>query len=236
MADTIDWKALQAPFKAEDIEWRIQQSGLKNGKPWAQALAYVQARAIQQRLDDVISPAKWRNEFSKAPEGGILCGISIKVGDEWVTKWDGASNTEIEAVKGGLSGATKRAAVQWGIGRYLYKLETTFVEVTDARGQHYIAIKENKNDQQPKYRGYWNDPKLPSWALPTGTTTPPVKKLRQPSEDELHDLKSEINVELKILTVPEEKRGAYIKREFGFDPATLTVGQAREVLNKLRNA
>ena len=31
---------------------------------------------------------------------------------EWVTEWDGADNSQVEAVEGGLSGATKRAAVQ----------------------------------------------------------------------------------------------------------------------------
>ena len=39
---------------------------------------------------------------------------------EWIGKSDGADDSNIEAAKGGLSAALKRAAVQWGIARYLY--------------------------------------------------------------------------------------------------------------------
>ncbi|EAV6548469.1 recombinase, partial [Salmonella enterica] len=45
---------LDEPFAAEDIEWRIQQSGkTRDGKVWAMVLAYVTNRAIMKRLDDV---------------------------------------------------------------------------------------------------------------------------------------------------------------------------------------
>ena len=40
-------------------------------------LAYVTNRAIMERLDAVCEPQNWKNEFKPAPEGGILCGISI---------------------------------------------------------------------------------------------------------------------------------------------------------------
>ena len=157
----MDLSKLKDFFEPNDIEWRLQQCGkTKEGKIWGMALAYVTNRAIMNRLDEVCGPENWKNEFKAAPDGGILCGISIKVGDEWVTKWDGAENTDIEAVKGGLSSAMKRAAVQWGIGRYLYKL-----------GESWINSNENG-----AYRGKtkdgtifkWDAPNLPAWALPNG--------------------------------------------------------------------
>ena len=37
----------------------------------------------------------------------------------------------MEAIKGGLSNAMRRAAVQWGIGRYLYDLPQQWVPVDD---------------------------------------------------------------------------------------------------------
>ena len=99
-------------------------------------MAYLTSRAVQQRFDDVCGPGDWRNEFREGPGGGVLCGISVRVEradgtSEWVTKWDGADNSQVEAVKGGLSGATKRAAVQWGVGRYLYDLPATWVRLDD---------------------------------------------------------------------------------------------------------
>jgi hypothetical protein len=159
-----DFIALQDRFSSDELEWRLQQAGEKNGRIWAVCVPYVTNRAIQQRLDDVVGPGNWRNEFAKGPEGGVLCGISIRVGDEWVTKWDGAENTDIEGVKGGLSGAMKRAAVQWGIGRYLYGLEDCFAQVGE-RGKL-----RGRTKQGTDFR--WDPPRLPAWAVPETRPTP----------------------------------------------------------------
>lgn len=163
----MELETLKQPFAPEDIEWRVQRSGIKNKKGWAMVLAYVTNRAIMDRLDEVCTPAHWQNEYKDAPggEGGLLCGLSIEVApDKWVTKWDGAERTQVEAVKGGFSDSMKRAAVQWGIGRYLYNLETKFVQVNSNSGQHRISIKDK--DGKELLSGYWNDPALPAWALP----------------------------------------------------------------------
>lgn len=154
--------ALQKPFDPLDIQWRIQQAGVKNGKAWALVLAYVTNRAIQDRLDNTVGIDKWHNQYEEAPDGGVMCGLSIRFGSEWITKWDGAENTKVEAVKGGLSGAMKRAAVQWGIGRYLYNLESKFVELSTDKNngtQRYY-------DKDTKTTYYWQIPKIPSWAIP----------------------------------------------------------------------
>lgn len=163
----INFKALGECFHADEIEWRLQQAGDKNGKIWAISVPYVTNRAIMQRLDDVVGPANWKNEFAQGPEGGVLCGLSIKVDGEWVTKWDGAENTDIEGVKGGLSGAMKRAAVQWGIGRYLYGLDETFANVSD-NGKLRGKTKDGKPFK-------WDPPRLPDWALPGETKEEPAK-------------------------------------------------------------
>ena len=164
---------LSEPFSAADIEWRLQRAGKTAKGLWAMALAYVTNRAIMERLDTVCGPQNWRNEFKDAPGGGILCGLSVRVErleddetasyGEWVTKWDGADQTEIEAVKGGLSGAMKRAGVQWGIGRYLYNLDTGWADcyADKKAGQYQGKTKEGEWFS-------WNPPRLPNWALPDG--------------------------------------------------------------------
>lgn len=158
--DIMNFKALKAPFEPNDIEWRIQQSGsTKQKKPWAKVIPYVTNRAIQDRLDDVCTPPMWENKYRKAPDGGILCGISINYSGVWITKWDGAENTQIESVKGGLSGAMKRAAVQWGIGRYLYDLEEGWA-VFHEEGRYKAKIK------QLGQWFNWDPPPIPEWAIP----------------------------------------------------------------------
>lgn len=149
---------LRIPFPEEDIEWRIQQSGTSNGMPWALVLAYVTNRAIMDRLDEVVGPENWTNDFSQSPNGGVLCTLGIKIGDDWVYKTDGADNTEIEKVKGGLSNSMKRAGVQWGIGRYLYKLPVTFAKF-EPEGRFKARIQGNPHR--------WSPPKLGKEFLPT---------------------------------------------------------------------
>lgn len=168
-------KKLQAPFPAEDVEWRVGSSGKKaDGAMWAMVMPYITNRGVMNRLDEVFGAGGWQNKFEKAPEGGILCGISVKIGEEWVTKWDGAENTKEQsgmegtAVKGGLSGAQKRAAVQWGIGRYLYNLDSAFVKVLPSKqggASNYI------NSKKTGVQGYWATPQLPASALPAKDKT-----------------------------------------------------------------
>jgi hypothetical protein len=167
----MDFAKLQEPFDFFDIEWRVQQSGSGARGIWARVIPYVKNRAIMARLDAVCGPDGWRNEYAAGPVGGLLCGLSIKCGSEWVTKWDGAANTEVKDggkldddtnIKGGFSASMKRAAVQWGIGRYLYLLEAGYAQIVKADGRYYSKLKIGD-----KYESiYWNPPELPAWALP----------------------------------------------------------------------
>jgi len=171
-------KQLKQPFAPEHIEWRIQQSGSNPDrntgevKRWGLVLAYVTNRAIMDRLDEVFGIEGWCNEFIEAPSGGILCGITALTMEVPITKYDGAENTQVEAVKGGISNAMKRSAVQWGIGRYLYDLEATFVNMTEIKpptmkgyGVHY--------DKDSKKRCYWKHPELPAFARPSEPSKSP---------------------------------------------------------------
>lgn len=144
------FEKLLDPFPAKDIEWRAGATNADKTK--AMALAYITSRAVMNRLDEVVGPENWQDTYQPAPSGGIMCGLSIRVNDEWVTKYDGADNTDFEAVKGGFSDAFKRAAVKWGIGRYLYNLEGVWV-ACETRGKSVVL----------KY-----PPSLPAWALPEG--------------------------------------------------------------------
>ena len=158
---------LRIPFPEEDIEWRVQQQGLSNGLPWALVLAYVPNRAIMDRLDETVGPENWTNDFSQSPNGGVLCTLGVRVEDSWVFKTDGADNTEVERVKGGLSNAMKRAGVQWGIGRYLYKLPTTFATF-NASGSRKTRIEGDP------YK--WSPPRLTEEFLPPVKTETKIKK------------------------------------------------------------
>ncbi len=156
---------LRAPFAPEDIDWRVGQATRDETK--VSALAYLTARAVQQRLYEEFGPYGWATKYVEGPDGGVVCELSCKSPDgEWVTKADGATNTDFEAVKGGLSSALKRAAVHWGIGRYLYDLPMVWCHLKP-KGQVYHRTKSGK-------AMYWDAPKLPGWAMPKPQTAAPA--------------------------------------------------------------
>ena len=148
---------LTRPFAPEDLEWRLQrtyddkQSGGKRGI----AVPYVTNRAIMSRLDDVVGPDGWYNEYkpwhSDGKKNAQICGISIYFPERgFITKWDGAEDSDIEPVKGGLSDSMKRAAVQWGIGRMLYSMDVVFVDV-EQRGNSWVIKRTERSKLDKAY-------------------------------------------------------------------------------------
>jgi len=90
---------LTAKIKPHEIQWRVQSKG--NGK--TTVVPYLTNRCVMERFDEQFGATE-----------------SVNVDGNWVTKYDGADETNIEATKGGFSDSMKRAAVQWGLGRDLY--------------------------------------------------------------------------------------------------------------------
>ena len=163
---------LRAYFAPQELEWRIQSSSFNGDYPWAMALAYINNRAVETRLDNACGIGNWQNDFRELHSGGYQCGIGIRVvGTDWVWKWDASDKTQVEPVKGGHSGAMKRAAQQWEIGRYLYYFPTCFVQIRLAgnercpEGWHSAYVKRNRNDKDG-VKCYWETPMVPDWAMP----------------------------------------------------------------------
>lgn len=113
------------PLLPHEIEWKIAANSKpdKNGITKSTIVPYIDNRAVMNRLDAAFGAMGWKSEFHQL-SGGFLCTIFIRIDGEWVGKSDGASSTDIEPIKGGISDAMKRAAHQWGIGRELYSYPT----------------------------------------------------------------------------------------------------------------
>jgi len=130
---------LHAPFPPNEIEWRVGST--KPDKSKGLALAYLTARHVMERLDEVCGAANWQDRYEFHGKRTI-CYLSVRVGDEWVTKADGAGDSDVEAEKGAISDALKRAAVKWGVGRYLYDLGNTWVDLEPAGNSYKIKAAE----------------------------------------------------------------------------------------------
>jgi hypothetical protein len=149
-------RALAAPF--EPTEVRFKPAVVSGNR--ALALAYVDARVIQDRLDDVLGVEGWQDDYECLPDGSVVCRLRLRLGEEWVTKVDVGGPSEQpdggDRLKAAFSDALKRAAVKFGIGRYLYRLPAQWVEY------------------DPRKKQIVEKPQLPAFALPRKKAEPPA--------------------------------------------------------------
>lgn len=122
------FNALHAPFDEKLISFRV---GPRNrDKTSGMPLAYIDARDVMERLDTVVGAENWTDQYHGAGSA-IVCELRIRLPDgEWLMKSDAASAESgdgggdggggIDAGKSAVSNAFKRAAVKFGVGRYLY--------------------------------------------------------------------------------------------------------------------
>lgn len=150
---------LTASIASEEIEWRIASA--RNGK--THILPYITNRCVMDRFDEAFGWDGWMNEVQETSRG-FICTIKVLIDMDgqpfWISKSDGASETKVEAFKGGISDSMKRCAVQYGLGRELYEYPKVYIE-----GEH-------------KYIPNWVNQRL----------TDLVKWFNNKSEDEQRDV------------------------------------------------
>lgn len=123
----MDIKKLREPLSIDQIDFRVQSI---NRGGYATILAYKDARADQQRLDDVVGPLGWMREHK---DGNRNCVVSIWCDEkkQWVSKEDTGTESNTEKEKGLASDSFKRACFNWGIGRELYDYPAISVKLRD---------------------------------------------------------------------------------------------------------
>lgn len=133
MTDQEMFDELCEPFAVELVDWRVGPTNARSNGGVAtkgQALAYIDARAVMDRFDSACGFARWQCNYDQITSKTVVCNIGVRThSGEWVWKSDGAGETDMEAEKGALSDAFKRAAVRFGVGRYLYEIEAPWIEL-----------------------------------------------------------------------------------------------------------
>lgn len=108
--------ALAAPFELHEVKVRSQTG---------RQLHYITARTAMNRLDNVLGPENWWDEYVPG-ENSVLCKLTIRLPDgSLLTKADAGGYAGMadsgDDDKSGYSDAFKRAAVKFGVARYLYR-------------------------------------------------------------------------------------------------------------------
>ena len=168
------------------------------------ALFYLDAREVEKVLDNVLGPENWASNLTPitSQQGfhGFICSLTVYMPNgKMVTKSDAGEPSKVASVKGAASDALKRAAVQFGVGRYLYYIPNQFYPLTE-------------------YGTFQTEPQLPSWAMPNQNLENWEEiaiKEYDPSKDidldELADLDFTDKEAKEILQSSQEKRKEIIK-------------------------
>jgi hypothetical protein len=147
-------RQLQAPFHPKDVKFKPQAA--KGNR--CLAVCYIDARLVADRLDDVLGVDGWSDNYTVLADGSVLCHLTIVRDGAKTTKCDVGSPSEQpdagDRLKAAFSDAFKRAAIKFGIGRYLYRVPPQWVD--------YDPVKK-----------LLSVPQMPAWALPD-------KKLPEP--------------------------------------------------------
>jgi hypothetical protein len=154
--------ALEEPFDPQEIKWRVTNT--TSDRRRGHVIAYADPRAYTDRLNALFTVRGWTREYSiqviqnfeRMERGNSAARISGKIvvackvtidglgahsglGEEWADNENAATAAEAQAFK--------RACACFGLGRYLYDLAGSWVDL------------DEKKQSLSK-------PKFPEWALP----------------------------------------------------------------------
>ena len=154
--------ALEVPFDASQIEWRVTNT-TKNGQPIrGQVVPYADQRAYTDRLNALFTPAGWTRKYSIHTSANferskdqkivakvmVTCEVTVfglgshsATGEEWADDDNAVTSAEAQSFK--------RACACLGLGRYLYYFTGTWVDLDERK--------------RPK-----TVPQLAGWATPAG--------------------------------------------------------------------
>lgn len=132
--ELIDLKLLK---KTLPYKWRVQSINDFT----AVCVAYIDSRDVQDLLDEVCGCENWQSDY-KEVKGNVYAGVGINISGQWVWKWDCGTESKMDAEKGEASDSFKRAAVKWGVGRFLYSLEIKKLKVIKYKDKNYPLNEE----------------------------------------------------------------------------------------------
>jgi hypothetical protein len=154
--------ALEVPFDAWQIEWRVMNTTKGQQPARGQVVPYADQRAYTDRLNALFTPAGWTRKYTIHTSANferskdqkiaakvlVTCELAIfglgshsATGEEWADRDNSCTAAEAQAFK--------RSCACFGLGRYLYYFTGTWVDLDDRK--------------RPK-----SVPQLAGWATPAG--------------------------------------------------------------------
>lgn len=151
-------RKLAEPFDPALVQFRVADFSRAAPNARVEVLAYVDERAVGERLDRVVGPGNWCFDYEpltiekvalKKDKPAVTAIVLAKgiLTIAGVSKSDVGEYSQISPSKGCVSDCFGRAAVKWGMGRELYRLGKLYADL-DASKQLTAA---EKNRIRKKY-------------------------------------------------------------------------------------
>ena len=125
-------KELSKPFDPKEVGLKVQATN--RDRTQGLVVSYIDARSVLDRLDEVVGPDGWQDAYEVLADRMVgdtrIVEVRCRLTVLGVTKEDVG---EGDTLKAAFSDALKRAAVKFGIGRYLYSLPKTWAAL-DSKG------------------------------------------------------------------------------------------------------
>ena len=188
---------LAQPFDPEAVEFKA--GATTQDKARALALAYVDSRVYQGRLDAVTPD--WRNEYTREYVGDrviVTCALTVAgvtrqaIGEslQASARHDGSTVIEENAATSAEAQAFKRACSAFGLGRYLYSVPQVWAEYDAQRRQFTPAARPGpaRDAAHGQVRARGQAPRQPRCASggngnsgsgPTATARGPARQRRR---------------------------------------------------------
>ena len=140
----VDWTTVGPRLTERFTEprWRVQETTKeRQGKFYPEGtrgmlVPYITARDVHRRLDELVGAQHWSTDYTILDAATLAVECRLTIGG--ISKSDVGyplqKSDSAQALKEAYSDATKRAAIQWGIGRWLYEMELQWVDL-DRKGQ-----------------------------------------------------------------------------------------------------
>lgn len=193
------YERLSAPFPPDVISWRVGSTN--SDKTKGMALAYIDARDAQDRLNEVCGPFGWQVRHEVSSDKRVTCHVGVRNPEtgEWVWKSDGAGETDYEGEKGSYSDSFKRACVKWGIGRYLYDLDSPWVAI-ESRGRTFVipdGSQRTLKEKLVKWQAQYMRGTLPNDADKKSPVAPAWDAMDEDSKAALLKMAAEVAIRLR---------------------------------------
>ena len=122
-------------------KWKPQTCNIKK----ALCVPYIDARQVSDRLNNVLGVDGWESTIEETSNNALIYNLSINIDGKVISKADMGDEQAYGGEKAKASDGLKRAAVLFGVGKYLYQMEPVSLNTAKGSNGKYVPATNDGN-------------------------------------------------------------------------------------------